>query len=1320
MEPMDIQIDGQEEEAMDIDQPFTPYSEDEINYLVRRDLWPNDLENSYSGQFHDVIRTNWDNLAVNLTISAELFARQFQFRFAVERPYPATKEYWPATLSDHPGLMKFTWGVLHHFFQKRRNCVYLNFSPAILVESELKTYHFLYSSRSNFCCLPTSYLVHDEESYNHFIHNVFGRFDLEGYMKGRISELNRKYDGIFMPVSLTVHVTNCINKIYGWEDSLPHGAKVPITVTHSIGLSSKACCDTKSDCLWNALSSTCDFKNGKLVKRSLQRKGKVNRRIANRLKKQFMAWFKKVHGKHSYIEPICQSGFNALSFGHLESFLGQNIMVYHLRWMAGMKVARSHLKQTETLNKVFISEYKSEQNYDDSVILLTDGKRHIRSVIDANKLCKKIVCQTCQMSFYRQARFEKHTCRTEGIFRHDCIFDIRKTLSQEIAGHEMASNLSFDDKYVFVNIRDDKGTVIVKTTFNQHGSVEETFPNMSVAARYIVEFLPSRLHAILSARLISNLTFMSEFEKTLNKQAVLAGGRTFKADVEVLKYFSLKNIKTQVLKYLSSVTCIIFSDNFCHAESMMNFLTARLVYFAGKGENVKLTYCKGKLATLHAKGFPASFKNLSCMTTAFSSLESGLEGGDPYKLFESVRSNLLKDFKIDLLRCKSMNALGQCIMSRTLLDRARLSFLSPSRELHAPLKEFVRYGMLVGQPCYVHKDSTQLKAGISLDFKKFYLSIAGNTELLVGQSLEFQQGADGKFSSFPTRKRGTFANILFCAIDEIIADGQLQFSAYGREQRFMLPVDAVLTQTNGQKTLFSYEGCLWHLNCDGNNSSVRECHLSLEKISPKHRHSCLTCKNAEIKSDFDVMKPHLWKLKSHENMDSSHPVKKSLKFHQVAAQSFKNRQTVLNSGDHKLIVISECQIIEHYYSSLKDFMNSLGLKLRSVEFENVRLCDHLIYTAQKHFPLMNGKHGESEIRQGLKAGKISGFSLVDADVGSIGRKKLGLMKPFCYKQEGKNVASYSITRRIVENSYLQFLLNCNQLPDFRISRIHSIFEFKKPCEFILKPFESEVKTALSYRNGETCYTQVLKNAVNSSIGNFSLDTAKYNRSLIGSRQDFYSMTRLKHLVASQPIDSEWAIFHFKNMCPRINLNHVNAQIISVGKRKMIDFALRLTQYTSFEVIQMNCDGLSLASKQKWSKHCLETKTEMHDTSCLDQMLRPHLFPNEKWDYVKFKKEFFPKLNFCNAHENSYLDCLQKGVKFSQLPCCVNSTNSNVGYLAMKIEFLFDAALFLSSNRYKLSNSVLEQTVLKCSGHYDKRFDVDLMSVDLNDLMQIND
>ena len=1307
---------------MDIGQPLPPlrpYTEDEINYLVRRDLWPNDLENSYSGQFHDVIRTNWDNLAVNLTISAELFARQFQYRFAVERPHPGTKEYWPATLSDHPGLMKFTWGVLHHFFQRRRNCVYLNFSPAIIVESELKTYHFLYSSRSNFCCLPTSYLVHDEQSYNHFVHNVLGRFDLEAYMKGRISELNRKYDGIVMPVSLTIHVTNCINKIYGWEDSLPYGAKLPI----QHGLSSEACCDKNSDCLWNALSTTCDFKNGKLVKRvTLQRKGKVNRRIANRLKKQFMSWFKKVHGKQSYIEPICQYGFNALSFGHLESFLGQNIMVYHVRWMDGMKVARSHLKQTKTLNKVFISEYKSEQNYDDSVSLLTDGKQHIRNVIDSNKFCKKLVCQVCQMSYSSQARFENHKCRTEATFKHDCRVDIRKTLSQEIAACEMACNMSFDDKYVFMNIRDDKGTVIVKTTFNQHGSVEKTFQNMSVAARYIVEFLPSRLHAILSARLLSNLTFMSEFQKTLNEQASLASGRTFKQDVEVLKYFSLKNIKTQVMKYLSSVTCIIFSENLCLAESIMHLLVARLVYFAGKGENVKVSYCKGKLATLNVKGFPASFKNLGCMTTAFSSLDSGVEGDDPYKLFESVRSNLLKDFKIDLLQCQSLNQFGQCLISRTLGDRARLNFLSPGKQLHEPLRDFVRYGMLVGEPCYVHKDSTQFKAGISLDFKKFYLSIVGNTELLVGQSLEFEKGTDGKFSCYPTRKRGTFANILFCAIDEVI-DGQLHFSAYGREQRFMLPVDAVLTECNGQKTLFSYEGCLWHLNCDGQKKSLKECHLSAEQISPEHRQSCLTCKNAQIKGDCDVLKPRLWKLKSYQDMNSFHPVKKSLRFYQVAAQSFKNRQTVLNSGDHKLILISECQIIEHYYSSLKDFMNSLGLKLRSVEFESVRLCDHLLKTCQKHFPFSingHGRHGESEIRQGLKAGKISGFSLVDADVGSIGVKRLGLMKPFCFKQQGQNVSSYCITKGIVENSYLQFLLNCKQVPDFRISRIYKIFEFKKPCELILKSFESEVKQALSYRNGDICYNQVLKNSVNSSIGNLALDTSKYNQSLIASRQDFYSMTQLKNLVASQPIDSEWAIFHFKNMCPRSNLNHVNAQVISVGKRKMIDFALRLTQYTSFEVIQMNCDGLSLASKHQWSNQCLAMAIETNDTSCLDQMLRPHLFLNEKRDYVEFKKEFFPQLNFCNAHETSYLECLQNGITFEQLPCCVNFKNANVGFLAMKIEFLFDGALFFSSNRYKLCNSVSKQTVLKCSGHYDDRFNVDLSTIGLYDLMQIND
>ena len=851
-------------------------------------------------------------------------------------------------------------------------------------------------------------------------------------------------------------------------------------------------------------------------------------------------------------------------------------------------------------------------------------------------------------------------------------------------------------------------------------TVHESFPSIDLAAKYLMKLLPSKLYGMLSNRLIKNVNFLSVFEENLNSKAEFAAGK-MKGDQAMFELDNLTSMKKQILKYLSVIPCLIWSQNPCETDNLMHCLLIQLCEKIDPAF-VAISFLKGKLSTIGAKKcFPGNFRNLNCLTTATFS-------NDAYSTFETVLCKFWKDFSLDLLECNTPNLIGQVLMTSEIHARDLMSMKSPHMELNEALKQVVRYGLLECIPGIVHENSP-LKSGISLDYKKFYLSVIGNIPLLLGECLKFEQNEkNGKYVCEPTRKRGTFANIFFAAIDDATEDN-LYFAIHGKEPRNIFPVDAISSDCNGNKTIYQYLGCFWHLSC-GPNGSLKECHLPVK--STEHLRSCVICQNSKKRTPCDVMKPRLWQLKPNENMQSLHPVKK-MTYEEVSRQSFINEQKVIEGGNYqKFCRICECTIIGCYYSKLKVLTDLMGLVIKP-QFSDLRLCDYLINTAEKHFPLLkkSGILSFQELRRGLTFGQISGFSIVDAQIGKVGQENLGILRPFSYRNsQGRNEATFEIQKRIVENSYLEFLLNCKYLPDFEVTAIYKVYEFKKPCQYVMKSFENKVKHVLlqeeqgdmdgDNQEASKVYQALLKSSVNSCIGSFAMNLNKYSKSYVTTRKNFESITQLRNLVTSTPLTENLAIIHFRNRSSVLNLNHLNFQTICVGRRKMIEFALEIKNFTSLNVTQVNVDGLTLTSNQKWPLEILsmgELGHQAESSLSLDAMMKSHLSPGQKREFVEFKKNYFSKLGFCSDHELQYINCLINGLTFEPLSCCHKAINETPIF-EMKIELIFDKALFMAANRYKISNRISKKNVTKCSGHWDSKFDIDFDALTVNELIQL--
>ena len=246
-------------------------SMNQVNRICRSDISPpNNIRETYSEPIIPIILEHWDEINCSMTLNPELYCSQFSYRLSMLRP-TATIDYWPEKIGHHPAIVAFAKRILIAHFTNRAQCVYVNFSPSIIVieqpdeDMPVTDTQFLYSSRGNFGCLPTSYLIHDQASFDHFFDEILPNYSLDNYISGVIESLDRKYEGSLVPVNLVFHLVKENHRLYGKEE----GITAPCCKSH-----------VHNDCLWNVLSSCFDVHQGMIQKGVIKKtsRSKINRR----------------------------------------------------------------------------------------------------------------------------------------------------------------------------------------------------------------------------------------------------------------------------------------------------------------------------------------------------------------------------------------------------------------------------------------------------------------------------------------------------------------------------------------------------------------------------------------------------------------------------------------------------------------------------------------------------------------------------------------------------------------------------------------------------------------------------------------------------------------------------------------------------------------------------------------------------------------------------------------------------------------------------------------------------------------------------------
>ena len=290
----------------------------EFNSAITRDLDSSAAINDYSDELKVIVERNWTTVRNQITVNSNLVCSEFNFRFSSNRyPHQNVINFWPSPLSVSNYLIEFARGVLFHYFVRTRKSFRVNMSPNLaLISTSTGQSSFIWASRSNHCLLDTSYLVHDIQTFNHFIDVILKNQDLHAVMLANLQTLSQKYsDGFIAPLSLVFHLTSVPSKIFGSNRS---------------PLSHDKCSSGVFDinkCVWLALSSS--FFIGKCgTPKSMKNKNRkqVERRRAKKLERTFLTWLKRRGIENEILsERIGHLGLPERYLGELEKFLNHSI-----------------------------------------------------------------------------------------------------------------------------------------------------------------------------------------------------------------------------------------------------------------------------------------------------------------------------------------------------------------------------------------------------------------------------------------------------------------------------------------------------------------------------------------------------------------------------------------------------------------------------------------------------------------------------------------------------------------------------------------------------------------------------------------------------------------------------------------------------------------------------------------------------------------------------------------------------------------------------------------------------------------------------------
>ena len=1267
------------------------FSEGEINAIIRDDSEVETvLPRDYSDILHDTLRNNYHNIKTSITMAPNRITSEFQVRLSNLRPleYMDSHNYWPSRLGDNFNFVRLVKSILLTQFAARRTCVKINFSISLIildVEDEFSPITFLWSSRSNNACLDDAFLVESFTTLDRFVDEVVSPFSVENYLLKKLENLEDRYSGELVPLTVNFYITVDTSTIFGARKTYTQRS-----------LSDNECdrvgtCSRENNCLWKALSSVVTMDNDhRPILRRCKRK-RVNQRIAKRLKMQFKKWYNRQGFKSDYFaEPITKNGYDSRFFCILESFLHMGIVLVDHMLVTKKRVGFFGLVDTNKKARCLKVKFASKERTAETVYLATDGQNHIRCVTNLPIFAHKFICDSCGKSYRFSCELKRHKCREEKFatstlqkWIYSLPVNIEKTLSVE-------NRLKSDTKcmHVLVNPIEGGNGFNITMCFSLLGSDILTksvvAPNMCGVTKIIAKNCTKAALVVLGERMVNNYNLLKKLEVECN-------AITLKTNP--LRVENLLAAKRGLINFLSTFACYIqagCAENVNTGDVMHSMISTLSEDNDCNSFNVR--FGGNVLQGVCVKGSPVKYMNLAEYASVY---KSPVAEESHVANWANVMTKFEQHFGLNITAL-TPGQIGHHLLANTMTTVEKRMFLTSSVMFQRrTFRENVRYGLLSFHGENKVSPLSSEKATIAADFSKYYFSILTDDSkkpnwLTVGIPVRYEErGKDGIFVPEKTRRRKTIAN-LFLRLMEEVFETQTVSLLQSREIQFDgKPVDGYI-EVEGESIVIEFSGCAFHGRdeTDVADNAVHNgiCHLPksvIRKNHPEHLGNCEVCKADESKG-YCYAKPKLWRMRDGETSDSMHFFHKNRSYRQIYSET-KEKNINIEKAGFKLMVVWECTILKYWNRPLSEFFAQWQLNIKD-RYANEMLGHMMGQVCVTAFPLSRFPYlTERSIIDSIRQGTLNGFVTITAECGEKTRDILQMVKPFFYRgADGNPVQSFDIEKKCVSTCLLRELVS-NKALDFNIIKIHEVFEFTIATTNPFAKLKHPVQNALSIE-GSSTFTKVLKCTVNRSIGSLNYNATKHKKSIVMLEDEISHLKTPSSLSHCTRVNSTTVMMHLKNERPVSNSSHLHLGIVATGVAVMIRYICSMRHYLGTTVQRVNTDGLIVLFKKK---HFPESLTMYGNLSLpFDAFLRRERVGIEfVTEYVQWKKLYFRHLGFCPDHERQYVEfLLANETCFTSFQCCIDYVN-HAAKFAIIVEFTGDYAIFKSVNSLVVFNSV---------------------------------
>ena len=1268
---------------------------------------PHNLAETYPSQLINLIINDWNLIRCSLLHDTDLLCNEATFRFAKNAP-TSQRNYAPITLGEHTQLVQFFMNIIRNVY--RHAPVLVNFSGVFATVADTSV-RLVYASRQNYQCLHTAFAIHDGPSLEQF-QTLLTNYNFADYMKESILMLADLYDGGIFPLSLTLHITKLQNRVWGNNSRMSKP-------THNHRGLSNICCSSNHDlkntppnmCVFKAISVNFFINKQKRIQKYPKPKQRCNLKNAVQIKKKFALWLKAHHPKQRKL--LSSKGLDDYAMPLLETFLNTNINIIACKHIPRKKIQfGTKIKRLNATAKALDYFRKSKNRFETNLNMVScdydnvGGSYHLRHLNSSTMFCRKHFCPNCIAGFTFARDLKRHKCAANGALqktRTNKNVRINASVSCAKLCQEMFPRVQFEpDKQTFSVVhfkKNNSQNYEVRVSLKSSDASEthvavQYFVTIAQCADFLFHFLHSECQKILERRLIDTWKFLTNLETALN-ECLNSNNRMQATGANHIRYTKLLQIKKLVLFYLGNVQSYIVSNDVdcASVDILMVEILKQILYLKQSSEEINFTTKKGRLNNLSAKRYSVNFVASYLLASSFLIGTTDRNALTAHTSVLSIIGAISKDFNINFpMECNSVTLLGNIFYYSGLSDTDLLTLYSPNRDLFVDLRQVVKYGFISAEPTVVGPKS-HVKSAVAVDFSKFYLNILKNLHPFFGISLLYKR-KPGEMTFTPCHKnfRTTYANLVFTCLQYILP-ANVYFQLLGQEVRVSnYPVDAIAFLPSGEKIIIQYHGCFWHPCLV--NGQFKTCHLPTCKIDATHAGKCLVCKTAATYKN-DPLKPAMFKIKPQDNVNTKHRVKKKITYKQMYEAAENITKQLKQSGEFAdVIIIRDCDILQFYEQPCSEFCSNFGLPIKN-QFKNTTFKVAFHAAISEQFPMFGApKLTMQTILNGVKSGHLNGFIQISMSIGPKGQQNLGGFKPFSHFENGKVKNSFLVEDSLVTTDMLKFLLNSKELPDVVVNKIYRIHEFKKPLKQPFKLSATKLLNLIEANKSNKMYSKILKDMSNMFVGNFAVKPTKWPNSIILENNDFQAMHQLKMFVSAFSIDSKFALAYFQNYARTINLEHINFQVVTLGRVEFLRMLLQIGKYLqTTAVLSCNTDGLYFGFK---SAPPAET-FNLQNATVFDHFLKPSLTIQEVTDYVKIKLDYFLKPGVCPNHVNAHVNSIISK-NFIEVPkCCSDYESLGNDNHKLKVEMVSDHGIVIGANQNAFLNRVTQQALVKCSG-----------------------